>query len=75
TVVIDPFISLSTAVAKLHIPVASVGIDAEGTAYRLDGVPLHVRRAFSSSMPSDEDVLRRILAEVRRIKAEGHAVP
>ena len=70
TVVIDPFISLSTAVAKLHIPVASVGIDAEGTAYRLDGVPIHVKKAFHSDMPSDEVILGKILEEVRRIKAE-----
>ena len=70
TIVLDPFISLSTAVAKLHIPVASVGIDAEGTAYRLDGVPIHVKKAFESEMPSDEVILTRILEEVRRLKAE-----
>ncbi|HJJ96159.1 MAG TPA: molybdopterin-dependent oxidoreductase [Methanocorpusculum sp.] len=70
TVVLDPFISLSTAVAKLHIPVASVGIDAEGTAYRLDGVPIHVKKAFTSGMPSDEVILTRILNEIRKIKAE-----
>ncbi|MDO5844937.1 MAG: formylmethanofuran dehydrogenase subunit B [Methanocorpusculum sp.] len=69
TVVIDPFISLSTAVAKLHIPVASVGLDAEGTAYRLDGVPLHVKKAFKSDMPSDVEILQRILDEVRKIKS------
>ena len=70
TIVLDPFISLSTAVAKLHIPVSSVGIDAEGTAYRLDGVPIHVKKAFESDMPSDEVILTRILEEVRRLKAE-----
>lgn len=73
TVVIDPFISLSTAIAKLHIPVASVGIDAEGTAYRLDGVPIHVKKAFHSDMPSDEVILGKILEEVRKIKAEESA--
>ena len=70
TVVIDPFVSLSTAIAKLHIPVASVGIDAEGTAYRLDGVPIHLKKAFHSDMPSDEIILNKILKEVRKIKAE-----
>ncbi|HJJ98624.1 MAG TPA: formylmethanofuran dehydrogenase subunit B, partial [Methanocorpusculum sp.] len=70
TVILDPFISLSTAVAKLHIPVASVGIDAEGTAYRLDGVPIHVKKAFTSGMPSDEVILTRILNEIRKINAE-----
>lgn len=70
TIVLDPFISLSTAVAKLHIPVASVGLDAEGTAYRLDGVPIHVKKAFTSGMPSDEEILTRILQEIRKIKAE-----
>ncbi|HJJ92738.1 MAG TPA: formylmethanofuran dehydrogenase subunit B [Methanocorpusculum sp.] len=69
TIVLDPYISLSTAIAKLHIPVAVVGIDAEGTAYRLDGVPIHVKKAFTSGMPSDEVILTHILNEIRRIKA------
>ncbi|HJJ42447.1 MAG TPA: formylmethanofuran dehydrogenase subunit B [Methanocorpusculum sp.] len=70
TVVIDPFISLSTAISKIHIPTASVGIDAEGTAYRLDGVPIHVTRAFKTDIPDDEEILNRLLAEIRRIKKE-----
>ncbi|HJJ30470.1 MAG TPA: formylmethanofuran dehydrogenase subunit B, partial [Methanocorpusculum sp.] len=73
TVVIDPFLSLSTAIAKLHIPVAAVGIDAEGTAYRLDGVPIHVKKVFTTDMLSDEEILTKILAEIRRIKAEESA--
>lgn len=73
TVVIDPFISLSTAIAKLHIPVAAVGIDAEGTAYRLDGVPIHVKKVFTTDMLSDEEVLKKILTEIRRMKAEESA--
>jgi formylmethanofuran dehydrogenase subunit B len=68
TVVLDPYVSLSTAVAKLQIPVACVGLDAEGTAYRLDGVPIHVKAAFRTGMPDDVAVLTGILAEVRKIR-------
>jgi formylmethanofuran dehydrogenase subunit B len=61
TVVIDPFVSLSTAFADLHIPVACVGIDCEGTGYRMDSVPIRMRKVLDLGLPSDEGVLSRIL--------------
>ncbi|NYT06454.1 MAG: formylmethanofuran dehydrogenase subunit B, partial [Methanomicrobiales archaeon] len=60
TVVIDPCTSLTTAVCDVQIPTAVTGIDAEGTAYRMDGVPIHVKRVLESSVPSDTEILARI---------------
>ncbi len=66
TIVIDPFVSLSTAFADLHIPVACVGIDCEGTGYRMDSVPIQMRKVLDSGLPTDEEVLLRVLHLIRK---------
>lgn len=65
TIVIDPFVSLSTSVADLHIPVACVGIDCEGTGYRMDSIPIRLRKIITSDLPADEEVLSRILSRIQ----------
>ncbi len=65
TIVIDPFVSLSTAFADLHIPVACVGIDCEGTGYRMDSIPIRLRKIIASDLPTDEEVLSRILSRIQ----------
>ena len=59
-VVIDPFPSMSTATANVQIPVAICGVDAEGTAYRLDSIPLWVKKVLEPTQPNDEEILTRI---------------
>jgi len=44
---------------------ASPGIDAPGTAYRMDWVPVSMRAAFNSRQATDEEVLGRIRQGVR----------
>jgi len=68
TVVIDPFPSLTTPVADVQIPVAVTGIDAEGTAYRMDGVPIHVKKVIESDIPTDTDILTRIYEKMQAVK-------
>ncbi|NLC90628.1 MULTISPECIES: formylmethanofuran dehydrogenase subunit B [Methanocorpusculum] len=70
TIVLDPYVSLTTPFAKIQLPGSVIGVDAEGTAYRMDGIPIHVRKILDSSVPSDKEILERILSEVRRIKKE-----
>lgn len=65
TIVIDPFVSLSTSFADLHIPVACVGIDCEGTGYRMDSVPIRMKKVLDLDIPTDEEVLSQILSRVR----------
>ncbi|NMC89532.1 MAG: formylmethanofuran dehydrogenase subunit B [Methanomicrobiales archaeon] len=77
TIVIDPFVSLSTAFADVHIPVACVGIDCEGTGYRMDSIPIRLRRVLDSDLPTDEEVLSQILHLIRegaRSCATEHAI-
>lgn len=69
-IVIDPVISPTTLMADVVLPSAFVGIEAEGTAYRMDRVPLPMKKLVEppSNCLSDEEILQRILTKVKRIK-------
>ncbi len=66
TIVMDPKYSKTTEIARVTIPTAQVGIGAEGTAYRMDGVPLRLKKVLKPLYPSDEEVLGRIIEGARR---------
>jgi formylmethanofuran dehydrogenase subunit B len=46
--------------ATVQFTTAIYGIHAPGTAYRMDEVPIPLRRLVSSDLPTDDEVLRRI---------------
>ncbi|MEM1562314.1 MAG: formylmethanofuran dehydrogenase subunit B [Candidatus Bathyarchaeia archaeon] len=73
--VIDPCLTPTALMADVVIPSAFVGIEAEGTAYRMDHVPLPLKKVVEppEGILSDEEILRRILREVRRIKGKSQA--
>lgn len=64
TIVLDPARSLTAAVARVVFPTASYGIDAAGTAYRMDNVPIPLRALVDSGRPTDEEILDRIIGAV-----------
>ena len=70
TVVIDPVPSMTTALADVQIPVAVSGIDADGTAYRMDGVPIRVRKVIEPTLPNDREVLKSIHAKMKEAKGQ-----
>jgi formylmethanofuran dehydrogenase subunit B len=61
---IDPFPNLTTLISKIVIPCAITGIEAEGTAYRMDGVPIRIKKVVDSEYWSDEEILERMLEVV-----------
>ncbi len=69
-VVIDPHLNATAQMADVVFPSAFVGVEAEGTAYRMDHVPLPLKKVVNppKGVLSDEEILQRILAEVRKIK-------
>ena len=72
-IVIDPHPSSTALMADVVIPSAFVGIEAEGTTYRMDHVPLPLRKIVDppeGCLP-DEEILRRILKRVRELKNEA----
>ena len=70
---IDPYENPTTLLAEVVIPSAIAGIEVEGTAYRMDGMALRMRKLVDSSYPSDEEILKGILESVRRKRdSESH---
>lgn len=70
SVCIDPHITPTTAVCKVHVPVAFVGIEVGGCAYRMDNVPIETRKVVDppEGMLTDEEFLKKVLDRVREIK-------
>lgn len=64
TIVLDPKVTHTSRLARVHITTAVTGISAPGTGYRMDEVPLPLRPALKSPYPTDEEVIRRIYQAV-----------
>jgi formylmethanofuran dehydrogenase subunit B len=62
TIVLDPKVTHTSRLARVHITTAATGISAPGTVYRMDEVPLPLRPPLKSPYPTDEEVLKRIIA-------------
>lgn len=60
TIVLDPKVTHTSRLARVHITTAATGISAPGTVYRMDEIPLPLKPILRSPYPSDEDVIRRI---------------
>jgi formylmethanofuran dehydrogenase subunit B len=66
TIVLDPKVTHTSRIARVHITTAATGISAPGTVYRMDEVPLPLRPALKGPYPTDEEVLRRISKAVAK---------
>ena len=60
TIVLDPHVTHTSKLAKVHITTAPAGIAAPGIAYRMDEIPMPLKPAIDSPYPTDEEVVRRI---------------
>jgi formylmethanofuran dehydrogenase subunit B len=69
TIALDTHESETTRLARVSFTTATAGICAEGTVYRMDNIPIHLRKVLSSPYPSDEEVLSRLLKRVKELKA------
>jgi formylmethanofuran dehydrogenase subunit B len=71
-IVIDPHMNVTSLVADVVFPSAIVGIEKAGTAYRMDHVPLPLKKVVDppEGLLSDEEILQRILNEVRLVKSQ-----
>jgi formylmethanofuran dehydrogenase subunit B len=64
TIVLDPKVTHTSHLARVHFTTAVTGISAPGTVYRMDEIPLPLRPALKSPYPTDEEVIRRIYRAV-----------
>lgn len=62
TITIDPHMCATAEESNVFIPAAVAGIEAEGTAYRMDGVPIKLRQVVGppEGVKSDEKILEMI---------------
>ena len=63
---IDRYENPTTLLSDVVIPCAIAGVEVEGTAYRMDGLSLRLRKLVDSCLPSDEEILMGILGSVHR---------
>mgnify|MGYP000630865263 CR=1 FL=1 len=69
-IAIEPHITPTTELAELILPPAIVGVETEGTAYRMDHVPIRLRKVVDAPdecLP-DEVILERLTQKVRELK-------
>lgn len=60
TIVLDPHVTHTSKLARVHITTAPAGIAAPGTGYRMDEIPMPLKPAIKSPYLTDEEVVRRI---------------
>jgi len=66
TIVLDPKVTHTSRLSRVHITTAVSGVSATGTAYRMDEIPMPLRPALKSPYPSDEEVVNMIIAAVAK---------
>jgi formylmethanofuran dehydrogenase subunit B len=71
-ITINPDMNAISRLGDVVFPTQWCGIEYEGTAYRMDHVPIMLRKVVDApqGILNDEQLLQRILDEVRAIKAE-----
>jgi formylmethanofuran dehydrogenase subunit B len=63
-IAIDPHRSLTTDAATVVIPSAIYGLEAGGSAMRMDGIKIDFEPVVKSDLPSDQEILSRIKEEI-----------
>jgi len=61
TIVMDHGPSVVASHAHVLFPTAAYGVDAAGTAYRMDNVPIPLHQVISTGRATDEEILDRIM--------------
>ncbi len=60
----------STEIADVVLPGSFIGVEAGGTSYRMDGVPIYMKKAIDKpeTCRDDEWIMRELLERVQKIK-------
>ena len=66
-VCLDTKATLTSKLAHVAFRTATYGINTAGTVYRMDDVPITLRKAFDSPFPTDEEILTAIKKRVREL--------
>ena len=63
-IVVDPRATETAAAARVAFATAAAGVQREGTAHRMDGVPVPLHAPLTSERPGDGEVLAAIGARI-----------
>ncbi len=71
-IVLDPYETPTTRLAEVIFPVTISGVESEGTAYRMDAVPLRLRKVKDGpkNVLTDFEVIEKITKQVQKLKKE-----
>jgi formylmethanofuran dehydrogenase subunit B len=74
-IAIDPHVTPTTEIASVYIPSAIVGIEDAGSAYRMDNVPIRMRKVVEppEGVLTDQEIIERIHRRVMEL--QGLEVP
>ncbi|TFG33938.1 formylmethanofuran dehydrogenase subunit B [Candidatus Thorarchaeota archaeon] len=66
---LDPKRNLTSMIATVNIPAAIAGIECDGAAVRMDGLPLYLKKVVNppNGILPDREILSMIYHEVRRL--------
>jgi formylmethanofuran dehydrogenase subunit B len=65
-ILLDAGTCLTARVAQVVFPTATYGVDAAGTAYRMDNIPLRLHKIIEPTQPTDEEILGKIVEGVEK---------
>lgn len=68
-ITLDPKVNMTTMMSRIVIPVATSGVESEGTAYRMDGVPIRLKKVVEphDGVLSDEVLLEMLIEKIREL--------
>jgi len=65
-ITLDPFLTATTRISDVVLGIAVSGLETGGNAIRMDGTEISLNRVISTSIPGDEEIIRRLLDMVKR---------
>ena len=68
-IALDTKATMTTRLARVAFKTSTYGINTGGTVYRMDDVPITLRKAFDSPFPDDETILAAIKKRVQKLVA------
>jgi len=66
---IEPHNSATAEISNIILPPAIAGVETDGTAYRMDGVPVHLKKIMDppDGVLPDREILERIIRKIREM--------
>ena len=69
-IIIDQKVNMTTLLSRIVIPAATAGIEAEGTAYRMDGIPIRLNKIIEpvDGVLPDSEILNMMIDKIKVLK-------